>query len=132
MVEDPVIHRARSHSGVDGLSSSFLAAAPVLDEWWSEIQDRRLTPTPQTHATQGVKGLKVFLSPLSASPVVVSTDATFQHKRGRHDGTSSSDRRAIECPKAGTVRKTRQCAPRFALAAIPRSLAVWSLLSRHD
>ena len=26
------------------------------------------------------------------------------------DGTSSSDRRAIECPKAGNVRKTRQCA----------------------
>jgi hypothetical protein len=28
------------------------------------------------------------------------------------DGTSSSDRRAIECPKAGNVRKTRQCAHR--------------------
>src|SRR3984893_17897329 len=28
------------------------------------------------------------------------------------DGTSSSDRRAIECPKAGIVRKTRQCAHR--------------------
>ena len=26
------------------------------------------------------------------------------------DGTSSSDRPAIECPKAGNVRKTRQCA----------------------
>ena len=28
------------------------------------------------------------------------------------DGTSSSDRRAIECPKAGNVRKTRQRAHR--------------------
>src|ERR1700676_2796745 len=28
------------------------------------------------------------------------------------DGTSSSDRRAIESPKAGNVRKTRQCAHR--------------------
>ena len=28
------------------------------------------------------------------------------------DGTSSSDRRAIECPKAGNFRKTRQCAHR--------------------
>jgi|ERR1700720_2156617 hypothetical protein len=28
------------------------------------------------------------------------------------DGTSSSDRRAIECPKAGNVRKRQECAHR--------------------
>src|ERR1700720_4676193 len=40
------------------------------------------------------------------------------------DGTSSSDRRAIECPKAGNVRKTRQCAHRSAeVAELRRTVA---------
>src|SRR6202048_2823342 len=45
------------------------------------------------------------------------------------DGTSSSDRRAIECPKAGIVRKTRQCAHRSpsACSSSPRIRFWWGM-----
>jgi hypothetical protein len=41
--------------------------------------------------------------------MVQSLDETYR-VLSQDDGTSSSDRRAIECPKAGNVRKTRPTA----------------------
>jgi hypothetical protein len=56
------------------------------------------------HPGYGVEGVMAVQAAIAGDLVV------FDRLLSQDDGTSSSDRRAIECPKAGNVRRTRQCA----------------------